>query len=269
MTGTPPVALAVAGVDPGGGAGVVADVTTFSALGVHAAAAVAALTAQGAAGVTHVDVVDAATLEAQVDAVLGSLPVAAVKVGMLGDAPNVAVVADRAAAGRLPNLVVDPVMGATLGGRLIDDGGAAAVRDLLLPLADVLTPNRHEAGVLLGSTVRDDADARTAARDLNELGPRCVVVTGGDAPGDEVVDVVALDGEVHEHRAARIDTASNHGTGCTFAAAVAAQLALGAEPAVAVAVARTFVRRRLALGAGWRLGPVVPVPHVFDPGNGP
>jgi hydroxymethylpyrimidine kinase/phosphomethylpyrimidine kinase len=130
----------------------------------------------------------------------------------------------------------------------------------------VLTPNRYEAGVLLGRPLTSDADAEDAAAALARLGARCVVITGGDATGDTVVDVVAIDGAVRAHRAPRIDTRNSHGTGCTFAAAITAQLALGAQPAVAVAVARAFVRDRLTAGAAWRLGSVVPVPHVFDVG---
>ncbi len=263
---TPPVALAIAGVDPGGGAGILADISTFAALGVHAAAVVTALTAQGALGVSHVHIPPIETLLAQLDAVLEHLPVSAVKVGMLGDAPTTRVVAERAVAGHLPHLVVDPVMSATLGGRLIDDDGATALREMLVPYAEVLTPNRYEAGMLLDQPIASDDDALEAALALGHLGPRCVVITGGDATGDTVVDVVAIDGDVRAHRAPRIDTPNNHGTGCTFAAAITAQLALGAQPAVAVAVARAFVRERLAAGATWRLGSMVPVPHVFDVG---
>lgn len=266
-TTTPPVALAIAGVDPGGGAGILADVSTFAAMGVHAAAVVTALTAQGSRGVSHVHVPPLGTLLAQMEAVLEHLPLAAVKVGMLGDAPTARYVAEQAVAGRLPHLVVDPVMGATLGGSLIDDDGATALRDELVPHAEVLTPNRFEAGILVGQVVTSDDDALEAALELGRHGPRCVVITGGDATGDTVVDVVAIDGVVRAHRAPRIDTANNHGTGCTFAAALTAQLALGAQPAVAVAVARAFVRERLTAGATWRLGSVVPVPHVFDIGT--
>ncbi|MDX6584648.1 MAG: hydroxymethylpyrimidine/phosphomethylpyrimidine kinase [Solirubrobacterales bacterium] len=166
---SPPVALAIAGVDPGGGAGILADVSTFAALGVHAAAVVTALTAQGGQGVSHVHITPLDTVVAQLEAVLSSLPLAAVKVGMLGDAPTTGAVAERAAAARLPHLVVDPEMSATLGGRLIDDDGTAALRDLLVPQAEVLTPNRYEAGVLLGRPLTSDADAEDAAAALARL----------------------------------------------------------------------------------------------------
>jgi hydroxymethylpyrimidine/phosphomethylpyrimidine kinase len=257
------VALTIAGSDSGGGAGIQADLVTFAALGVHGASVVTALTAQNTLGVDAVHVPPVAFLRAQLDAVLGDLPVAAVKTGMLATEEVVRAVAEVAAAGRLPQLVVDPVLVSSTGARLLDPGAETAYTDALLPLATVVTPNAREASALLGGTVETVADARDAARELARLGPAWVVVKGGhqvDGPGGdatgEAVDVVyeAAGGRVTELRAPRVDTPNDHGTGCTFGAATAARLARGAPVANALAVAKRFVHAGLVASAGWRLG---------------
>jgi len=254
---TPRVALTIAGSDSGGGAGVQADLKTFAALGVFGASALTALTAQNTLGVRGVHPVPAAFVLAQVEAVLEDLDVRAVKTGMLATAENVRAVAGLAAAGRLPLLVVDPVMVASSGDRLLEEAAERAYVEDLLPHAAVLTPNLLEAQVLLGARIETLAEQHDAARALGALGPQVVVVKGGHAvrgTGDEAVDVVWDGQEVGELRAPRLDTENNHGTGCTFASAIAAGLAQGQDAAQAVGAAKSYVARAMAGGARWRLG---------------
>ena len=253
---TPRVVLTIAGSDASGGAGLQADLRTFAAQRVHGATAVTALTAQNTVGVQGIHPVPAPFVEQQVRSVVDDLDVAAVKTGMLASAEIVATVADLARTGVLANLVVDPVMVSSTGARLLDEGAEVAYRDTLIPRARVVTPNRSEAGVLVGRSLRSVDDVMEAAQELAHGGPELVVVTGGDptAREREVVDVVVCGGHVELHRCERIDTLNDHGTGCSFASAVAARLAHGDEPLVAVEHARAFVRRALAGAARWRLG---------------
>jgi hydroxymethylpyrimidine/phosphomethylpyrimidine kinase len=253
----PPVALTIAGSDSGGGAGVQADLKTFAALGVFGTSAITALTAQNTVGVRGVHVAPAAFVVAQVEAVLDDLPVAAVKTGMLATTEIVAAVAELAAAGRLPNLVVDPVMVASSGDRLLEPAAERLYVTALLPHAYVLTPNLREAEVLLGDSITTLAEQREAARALVALGPRTVVVKGGHAVADtpdESVDVVCDGASTYELRAPRTATANNHGTGCTFAAAVTAGLARADELTAALMAAKAYVSRAIVGGASWRLG---------------
>lgn len=250
----PPVALTIAGSDSGGGAGLQADLRTFGALRAFGTSVVTAVTAQNTTAVTDVHVVPAATVDAQVSAVLDDLPVAAVKTGMLATAELVALVAARAAAGDLPRLVVDPVLVSSTGARLLEEDAIATYRDRLLPHALVATPNLIEAGVLVGRELRTHEDAVAAAHEIAALGPAVVVVKGGHATGDRAVDVVVHDGAVDELVAPRIDTANTHGTGCTFAAATAAGLAAGHDPMEALRRAKQYVTTCIVGGAGWRLG---------------
>ncbi len=279
MTDTPPVALTIAGSDSGGGAGIQADLVTFAALGVHGASVITALTAQNTVGVTGVHVPPVEFLMAQLDAVLDDLPVAAVKTGMLATAEVVKAVGLATAAGRLPHLVVDPVLVSSTGARLLDPGAERAYVEALFPHALVITPNAREAAALVGSTVATAADAREAARELARLGPRWVVVKGGHqvdddeaaapaapaAPGEgpagragsvEAVDIVyeAATGQVTELRRPRVPTRNDHGTGCTFAAATAALVAGGAPVPEALIRAKAFVHQGLMASADWRLG---------------
>lgn len=254
---TPAVALTIAGSDSGGGAGVQADLKTFAALGVFGTSAFTALTAQNTVGVRGVHAVPADFLLAQVEAVLADLDVRAVKTGMLATAANVSAVAGLAAAGRLPHLVVDPVMVASSGDRLLEQSAERAYVEELLPHAAVLTPNLLEAQVLLAGTIDSLSEQREAARALGALGPAVVIVKGGHATADtahEAVDVVWDGARLTELRAPRIDTANNHGTGCTFASAIAAGLARGHPVDEAARTAKAYVRRAVEGGAGWRLG---------------
>jgi hydroxymethylpyrimidine/phosphomethylpyrimidine kinase len=251
------VALTIAGSDSGGGAGIQADLVTFAALGVHGASAVTALTAQNTVGVTGVHVPPVEFLRAQLDAVLADLPVAAVKTGMLATEEVVVAVAEYAAAGRLPKLVVDPVLVSSTGARLLDPGAESAYRSALFPHALVVTPNTREATALLGTPVETVADARRAARRLGEWGPDWVVIKGGHLAGDGAAcDVVlqAATGELAELRLPWVATRNDHGTGCTFGAATAAGLARGAPVPEALEAAKRFVHAGLEVSATWALG---------------
>ena len=251
---TPPVALTIAGSDSGGGAGVQADLKTFAALGVFGTSAVTALTAQNTAAVCALRPVDASFVTAQVEAVLADLPVTAVKTGLLATAATVRAIAALATAGRLPHLVVDPVLVASTGRRLLEPEAEARYRQDLLPRAEVATPNRVEVGVLLGTTIATLDDQHNAARALLDLGPAVVVVTGGDDTGDDSVDVVAGVPGLEELRCPRVSTRNTHGSGCSFAAAVAAGLGSGRSVADALLTAKSYVHDAIRAAASWQLG---------------
>jgi hydroxymethylpyrimidine/phosphomethylpyrimidine kinase len=254
---TPAVALSIAGSDSSGGAGVQADLKTFAALGVYGACAITALTAQNTRGVTGIHVVPAEFVVEQVEAVLDDLTVAAVKTGMLATPAIVSAVAELAAAGRLPNLIVDPVMVASSGARLLEPEAESLYVEALLPHASMLTPNLREAEVLLGTPIRCIAEQREAARALGALGPAVIVIKGGHPVSDgsdQAVDVVWDGTSTYDLSAPRVDTVNNHGTGCTFAAAAAAAMAAGAEPAQALQAAKDYVSLALSRGASWQLG---------------
>ena len=255
---SPAVALTIAGSDSGGGAGLQADLTTFAALGVFGTCAVTAVTAQNTLGVHGIHAVPAEFVVAQIEAVLDDLPVAAVKTGMLATNAVLTAVANLAAAGRLPHLVVDPVLRASSGDQLLDPEAARLYREQLLPHALVVTPNLAEAADRWSATTCTPSDdVRAAAADIAAHGPRVVVVTGGHSPGDnldETVDVALVDGVVHELRAPRIQTRNDHGTGCSFSAAIAAGLALGRAPLDSLHRANAYVRTALRRSAPWHLG---------------
>ncbi len=253
-----PVALTIAGSDSSGGAGIQADLKTFQALGVYGASAITALTAQNTVGVRAVHEVLPAMIAAQIDAVVEDLGVDGVKTGMLSSAEIIAVVADRVPHWGLARiLVVDPVMVAKSGDRLLREDAVQALRSELLPLAAVLTPNLPEAEVLVGRPIVTDEDVRRAAREILDMGPRSVVMKGGHRVGDPV-DVLFDGREFHSFPSPRVATTSTHGTGCTFSAAIAAGLAQGLEIPEAVARAKSYllvaIQRARPLGEGH--GPV-------------
>lgn len=256
MGDTPAVALTIAGSDSGGGAGIQADLVTFAALGVHGTSAITALTAQNTVGVDGVHVPPVGFLRDQLDAVLGDLPVAGVKSGMLATEEVIRAVAEYAAAGRLPNLVVDPVLVSSTGARLLDRGAEAAYRTALFPHAVVITPNAREASALLGMDVESTAQAREAAERLGGWGPAWVVVKAGHMEGGEACDVVyeTATGTLDELCRPRVSTRNDHGTGCTFAAAIAAGLARGRSVPRALEDAKRFVHEGLVRSARWSLG---------------
>ena len=250
---TPPVALTIAGSDSGGGAGIQADLKAFAANGVFGASAVTALTAQNTVGVLGVLVTPPDFVDAQIAAVLADMSVAAVKTGMLATAAIIDVVARRAAAGDLPNLVVDPVMVASGGARLLDEGTEQAYLERLFPHAVLITPNLREASILVGRHLHDLDDMAKAAVELAATGARSVLIKGGHLTGD-AVDVFFDGGQVHELASRRVVTANVHGTGCTMAATIAAHLARGDTVAGAVRAAKDYITSAIAGGASWRLG---------------
>lgn len=243
----PPTALTIAGSDSGGGAGIQADLKTFRARGVHGLSAIAAVTSQNTRGVTAVHPVPLAHIRSQVAAVFDDFPIAAVKTGMLGSAAIVRLVAREMAARKPAWLVVDPVMIATSGARLLDADAIAVLVNELIPLADVLTPNLPEAEALLGHPVRSARDCEQAGDELRGLGAKAVLLKGGHGSGREVVDRFFDARGMLELRHPRLRLAA-HGTGCTLASAVAAELAKGRSPRSAVRRAVAYVQRALARG---------------------
>jgi hydroxymethylpyrimidine/phosphomethylpyrimidine kinase len=250
---TPPKALTIAGSDSGGGAGIQADLKTFAALGVYGSSVVTAVTAQNTRGVFAVAEVPEEVIAMQIDVVLEDIGAAAAKTGMLSSASIVETVASRLEAWGVEMLVVDPVMVAKGGHPLLQASAVAAVKQHLLPLALVVTPNIPEAEVLSGITVDSPDTARDAARAIAALGPRWVVIKGGHLAGD-ATDLV-YDGESFvEFRAERIDTPNTHGTGCAFSAAIAALLAHGLPTLEAIEAAKIWlteaIRESYAIGDG-------------------
>jgi hydroxymethylpyrimidine kinase/phosphomethylpyrimidine kinase len=253
---TPRTALTIAGSDSGGGAGAQADLKTFAAHGVHGACALTAVTAQNTAEVRGVVALEPSFVRLQVETVLDDLDVRSTKTGMLANAGVVAEVAALAAEGRLPQLVVDPVLVTSSGHRLLEPDGVAAYLELLLPRATVVTPNLREAAVLGGTSVDELADVGArieVAEKIRAAGPLWVVVKGGHL-ADSADDVVAGPDGTSVLEGARVATGNDHGTGCTLSAATAANLALGMSVPDALHAAKSFVTRALAGAAGWRLG---------------
>jgi hydroxymethylpyrimidine/phosphomethylpyrimidine kinase len=257
---TAAVACTIAGSDSGGGAGIQADLKTFAACGVYGASAIVALTAQNTIGVRRVMLADLEIVADQVDAVAEDLQPDAWKTGMLGNAAIIEVVVDRLRRHRARNLVVDPVMIAKSGDLLLESSAITSMRELLLPLAMVLTPNIPEAEELLGHPVEGPAGAARASAELASMGPRVVVVKGGHSGADPVVDVVydSANGAPIELTYPRVGGSSTHGTGCTLSAAIAAHLALGEEPLEAITKARAYLQAALlrAPGLGSGHGPL-------------
>lgn len=247
--------LAVAGSDSGGGAGIQADIKTITALGGFAMTAVTALTAQDTRGVWEISPVPAAFVAAQMRAVLDDLGADVVKTGMLGDAATIEAVSGVLAAQptRLP-LVVDPVMAATGGQRLLAADALGTLKHRLLPLASVLTPNVPEAEALTGITIADEAAMRHAAQELLGLGVPAVLLKGGHLPGAEVTDLLATAEGVLRLRSPRIATRHTHGTGCTLASATAVGLAQGMTLRAAVERARAYVQAAIAAAPGLGAG---------------
>ncbi len=246
--------MTIAGSDSGGGAGIQADLKTFAAHGVFGTSVVTAVTAQNTAEVRGVHVVDPAFVDLQIDTVLSDLPVASVKTGMLASSATVAAVARWAAAGALPNLVVDPVLVASTGRPLLDDDAVDTYRRLLLPHALVVTPNIREAALLADTPVADEEGMVRAAHRLADTGVEAVMVKGGHLRGRRAPDVVLLDATVHVLDGPRVTSPNDHGTGCTLSAATAALLARGTDLSDALERAKAFVTAALVGSASWRLG---------------
>lgn len=248
-------ALTIAGSDSSGGAGIQADLKTFTALGVYGASVITALTAQNTRGVTAIHSVPPDFITAQFNAVAEDLDIRAVKTGMLGDAATVNVVASLLAGHPGIPVIVDPVMVATSGDSLLQPDAVAAVATRLLPLATLATPNLHEAARLLNQPLSMSlADTERQAVALLALGPSAVLVKGGHGDGQFAVDVLATAAGLQHFSRPRIDTLNSHGTGCTLSAAIAANLVIGLPLDAAIAAAKSFVWDALVSGARLRVG---------------
>jgi len=244
------IALTIAGSDSGGGAGIQADLKTFQQFGVFGTSVVVAVTAQNTLRVTSVHAVPPDTVRAQVEALAGDLPPAAVKSGMLATGELVEVVAELLTRYRFPNYVCDPVMVATSGDRLLDRDAERAIREALLPLATVVTPNLYEAAILVARPVETVDHMEEAGQTLCDMGAGAALVKGGHLADGDIVDVLVAAETVHRYTHPRLDTTSTHGTGCTLSAAIAAGLALGYDLPTAVERALGFVHRAMAHAPG-------------------
>jgi hydroxymethylpyrimidine/phosphomethylpyrimidine kinase len=251
----PPIAVTVAGSDSGGGAGIQADLKTFSALGVYGASVITALTAQNTKGVTAIHDVPADFIGAQIDAVFSDLDVRAVKIGMLSQPAVIEAVAAGLARWRQTQVVLDPVMVATSGDRLLRPEAVEVLKRVLIPRALVITPNLPEAAALLDApTAHDEAAMRDQAERLLGLGARAVLIKGGHGEGAESVDLLVEPGSCTRLAAARVATRNTHGTGCTLSSAVAAFLAKGLDLATAAREAKAYVSAAIAASERLRIG---------------
>ena len=255
------IAVTIAGSDSGGGAGIQADLKTFSALGVYGASVITALTAQNTRGVTGIHAVPADFVTQEIDAVFSDLKVNAVKIGMLGAPDLIAAVADGLTRWHQSRVVLDPVMVAASGDQLVPDAAVAAIRAFLIPRAMVVTPNLPEAARLLDEPVAADRAAMEAqAKRLLALGPQAVLIKGGHAGGEESADFLLTGISQRWLTAPRLATENTHGTGCTLSSAIAANLAQGRHLEAAVIAAKEYLTAaltaadRLAIGKG--RGPV-------------
>ena len=251
------IALTIAGSDSSGGAGIQADLKTFAALGVYGASVVTALTAQNTVGVAAIHAVPSDFISAQIDAVFSDLKIGAVKIGMLSHVAAIAAVANGLDRHQAKNIVLDPVMIAAAGGRLLAADAVDVLRRELIPRALVVTPNLAEAAALTGAALaRNEEEMEAQARHLLALGARTVLIKGGHGEGPESVDLLIGQGEVLRLSAPRIATRNTHGTGCTLSSAIAAGLAKGLALSEAVRAAKSYVTAaiaaadRLAVGAG-------------------
>jgi hydroxymethylpyrimidine/phosphomethylpyrimidine kinase len=262
-----PRVLSIAGSDSGGGAGIQADVKTFSALGCYGMTAITALTAQNTLGVRAIHAVPPQMLRDQIDSVMEDMGAHAVKIGMLHSPEIVQTVADAIDRHALPNVVLDPVMVATSGAVLIDNPAISIIVRELFWRVLLVTPNLDEASLLVGRVLHDERDMEAAAREFLAMGASAVLIKGGHLAGEVVCDLLLMkNSEPYWMRATRIPTRNTHGTGCTLSSAIAAYLALGASLVESVLAARGFVRASLEAGAKVRTGQGSgPLNHSFAP----
>ena len=259
-----PRALTIAGSDSGGGAGIQADMKTFSAFGVYGMSVLTAITAQNTVGVQGVETLTPAFIRMQFASVVSDIGVDALKTGMLGTAAVVAAVAAMIADAGLTNLVVDPVMVAKSGDHLLAEDAVHALRTRLLPLALVITPNVPEAETLVGGPIETVDDMKAAARRLHTLGPRWVVVKGGHMGGETVTDLLYDGSAFQSLDTPRLATPHTHGTGCTFSAAMTACLAKGRSVPDAFAAAKRYTHAAIAAAPGLGHGHG-PLNHLVSP----
>ena len=261
MPEAPPIILTIAGFDPSSGAGVTADIKTIAAHGCYGISAITAMTVQSTAGVRRVAPTDPQVLADTLDELLRNGKVSAVHIGMLGSGEVASRVADFLEGASLRNVVLDPILKSSSGAVLLDQVGVGIIKQRLLRLADVVTPNIEEAAVLTGLNVRDPSEMKLAADHLHGMGSRAVVITGGHLK--QAVDVLSVKrGEVQTFRADRVDSQNTHGTGCAFSTAVACQLALGQSLPMAVLLAKAYVlatiKNSYSIGRG-----TGPVNHMY------
>ena len=258
--------LTIAGSDSGGGAGIQADLKTFSAIGCYGMSVITALTAQNTRGVSGIHAVPSAFAVEQIDAVLSDIGADAVKIGMLYSAELIAAVAAALKRHGAPKIVLDPVMVAQSGDKLLQDDAVEAIKTYLMPLAEVVTPNLPEAMVLTGQTLQDRQDVESAAGELAAHGSRSILIKGGHGDDNQSSDLLYL---ARENRpvwltAERIQTRNNHGTGCTLSSAIAAYLAQGHDIEPAVQKAKAYMNQAIAAGAAYTIGHGHgPVHHFF------
>ena len=254
------VALTIAGSDSGGGAGIEADLKTFEAHGVWGTAAITAVTAQNTLGVQAVEAISPEVVRAQMASVVADIGVDAAKTGVLVDADTVRTVTQTARQLGIDPLVVDPVLVSGHGDTLLDLDGIEVLREELLPLATVVTPNLAEAAALANNTVDDRAAMEEAAAVIGALGPHVVLITGGHLGGDSSPDCLCVEGDIRWLEGPRLPAAHSHGSGCVLSAAICAEMAKGMEPADACVAAKRFTERALAAGfpLGSGAGPVDP-----------
>jgi hydroxymethylpyrimidine/phosphomethylpyrimidine kinase len=256
----PPILLTIAGFDPSCGAGTAADLKTFAAHGCYGVAAITSLTVQNTQGVETVHNTPSAELRAQLEVLAKDCDIAAVKIGMLGNRGNAVVIAEFLDAHKFAHIVHDPVMKSSSGAELLDAGGINFVAAELLKRASVITPNVPEAEVLTGLTIKDVADMEAAARKIVEMGARAVIVKGGHM--DRAVDVLFDGTDMVQLGGDRVKTENTHGTGCTFASAIAAQLASGRSLLEAATLAKAYVTK--AIEKGYAIGKGrVPLDHFY------
>lgn len=247
--------LSIAGSDSSGGAGIQADLKTFAALGCYGMTAITAITAQNTRGVSAIHAVPPAMLAAQIDAVAADIGIDAVKIGMLHDPAVVEVVADAIRRYQWPHVVLDPVMVAINGDRLIAQETVGVLVQRLFPLVTLITPNLDEAALLLGRTLQDQEELEAAATDLLALGARAALLKGGHLPGEEVMDVLVQRSQpLLRMSQRRIPSRNTHGTGCTLSSAIACHLALGHDLPEAVNLARSYIVQAIAQGADVQTG---------------
>ncbi len=248
--------LTIAGSDSGGGAGIQADLKTFSALGCYGMSVITAITAQNTMAVSGIHPVPPENIEQQIDAVLGDIGADAVKIGMLHSSPVISCVAERLRLHHCPNIVLDPVMTATSGDQLLQTEALQIMKSQLLPLVEVLTPNLPEASLLLGREVTEPDQMGDACRELGRFGCCSVFLKGGHLSGDTCMDVLyeGSTGTLLKFAGKRIETTNSHGTGCTVSSAIAAYLARGFDLAQAVGKAKQYINQALQAGAGVQVG---------------
>ena len=262
-----PVALTIAGSDSGGGAGIQADIKTFSSLGVFGASAITAITAQNTQGVRGIQAISPEILRGQIEAILEDFIVDAIKIGMLHNKDAVKVVSETLPSFRRTSIILDPVMISTSGSKLLEDDAIRTIMDELFPKATLLTPNIPETEYLSGIKINNEADILCAARKLQEKGCTAILIKGGHIPGVETVDRLFI----NENNpiclvSPTVETFNTHGTGCTLSSAIAAYMALGHSLVEAVRLAKEYMNNALVHGANVCMGEGHgPVNHFFSP----